>query len=163
MKKHFKNRKCRGEKGSQADIVVEELQEKDTAAAKSTKIKHSVASEIDDLEEYDNDDSDSDYQEVQKKRKKKKKRTVQPSADETITNDTSEDEDDKKDASMQKKLPQLKTPPLIQKSHLKIADISARTFQMKHSIRMSWVKTARSKQTTKRKSSTREQLPGNGK
>jgi len=47
-------RKCRGEKGSQADIVEEELQEKDTTAAKSTKIKHSEASKIDDLDKNDN-------------------------------------------------------------------------------------------------------------
>ena len=95
-------RKCRGKKRSQADIVVEELQEKDTAAANSTKTKHSTASEIDDVEKYDNDDSDSDYQEVQRKRKKKKNCKVQPSTDETIMNDTSEDKDDEIDMSTQK-------------------------------------------------------------
>jgi hypothetical protein len=89
-------RKCRGEKGSQAVIVIEELQEKDIAAAKSTKIKHSAASEIDDEAEKNIDDSDSDYQEVQRKRKTKKKSKVQPSTDETIIYDISEDEDDEK-------------------------------------------------------------------
>ena len=38
----------------------------------------------------------------------KKTRTIQPSTNETITNDTSEDEDNEKDASLQEKPLQLK-------------------------------------------------------
>ena len=102
-------RKCRGEKGSQVDIVVEELQEKDTTASNSTKIRYSEASEIDDLDENYNNDSNSDYQEVQKQRKQKKTRTTQPSTNETIMKDTPEDEDDEKDASLQKNLLSRKT------------------------------------------------------
>ena len=105
-------RKCRGENGSQAHILVEKLQEKDTVASKSTKIRYSEASEIDNLDESDYYDSDSDYQEVQKKSKKKKTRTIQPSTNETITNDTSEDEDedDEQDASLQKKASSAEKP-----------------------------------------------------
>ena len=102
-------RKCRGEKGSKADIVVEKLKENDTAAAKSTKIRYSEPSEIDDSDKKDSYDSDSNYQEVQKKRKKKKTRIMQPSTNETIMNETSEDEDDEKDASLQKNLLSRKT------------------------------------------------------
>ena len=136
-------RKCRGEHGSQAHIVVEKLQEKDTIASKSTKMRYSDASEIDNLDESDNYDSDSDYQEVQKKSNKKKTRTIQPSANEMITNATSEDEDDEQDASLQiksllsrktfhkeecnKLVKQVHLRANILRSHLKKSDLSART------------------------------------
>ena len=55
-------RKCRGNKGSNAENIVEELQEKDTIAAKSLKIQ--------DIEASEKDNSDSDYEEDNKNSKK---------------------------------------------------------------------------------------------
>ena len=57
-------RKCRGSKGSKAENIVEELQEKDTIKAKPLKSQDVEASEK------DNSDSDSDYEEDNKKSKK---------------------------------------------------------------------------------------------
>ena len=144
-------RKCRGENGSQAHILLEKLREKDTVASKSTKkdiqkqaksitMIVTVTTKKSRRKEKRRKSVQRNFLLMklsrtthQKMKMTKKTRLYKRSL---LNRKTCQEQD------LNKLMKQIYVPAKNQKSHLRKADLSARTKQMKNSIGKSWIETA---------------------